>query len=72
MKIAEEYLPQISSSNTIMGELVSTMDVHYTTVSNWIKENKENGPLTTLSALIIIGNALRLPYISLVTNNKAA
>ena len=60
MTIKNEIIDSIRQNNRIKGLLSGSFDVHNYTIERWIKENKENGPLTTITALSIIAAELKV------------
>lgn len=72
MKIKATILMQIAGSNQLKARLQSEFNRSPFTIHKWIKDNAENGDLTTATALKIIGEELELTNDQILEQTKTA
>ena len=66
MKIKEDIIQVLRDSMYNRTKLALDLNVHALTVEKYVKENKEDGPLTKLNALMAISMLTRVPYNNLI------
>lgn len=72
MKIKTHIIEQIAGSNQLKARLQSEFNRSPFTIHKWIKDNAENGDLTTATALRIISEELTLTNDQILEETKTA
>jgi hypothetical protein len=62
MKLKEEIVRQLSSDFNNKTKLSLKMNRHPNTIERYVRENREDGPLTKLSAINAISLILHIPF----------
>lgn len=60
MKISKSLIKKIKANPKCIGTLAQEMSVHIDTVERWLKNNQEDGKLTTHSALKILSKEMNV------------
>jgi len=68
MKLKTEIIERIKGRDDIKNELIEALGCSRMSLWNWLNKNDENGKLTTIEAVIIISNALKVDVINLFTH----
>lgn len=61
MKIKQEIIERLNGRLDLKRELCKALDADRIKLWRWIRENDENGPLTTVKAVQTISSGLSLP-----------
>ena len=56
MQYTEQSIEVVKAARKCINRIAVEMDVHTDTVERWLKENKNNGPLTTIRVLDTVIN----------------
>jgi len=65
MKLKTEIIERIKGRDDIKNELIEALGCSRMSLWNWLNKNDENGKLTTIEAVIIISNALKVDVVNL-------
>jgi len=65
MKLKTEIIERIKGRDDIKNELIEALGCSRMSLWNWLNKNDENGKLTTVEAVIIISNALKVDVVNL-------
>jgi len=65
MKLKTEIIERIKGRDDIKNVLIEALGCSRMSLWNWLNKNDENGKLTTVEAVIIISNALKVDVVNL-------
>jgi len=60
MKLKKEVIERVYGRKDVGHQIAVSMGVTKTTVNNWLRENKDNNPLTSFTVLQILQAELKL------------
>ncbi|MFA6973974.1 MAG: hypothetical protein WC238_04545 [Parcubacteria group bacterium] len=60
MKLKKEIIERINGRKDVGHQIAVSMGVTKTTVNNWLRDNKDNNPLTSFTVLQILQAELNL------------